>query len=148
VSTRVQRIPGREWGTRDSKEDTKTRVWSRRQFYFFPRLNLYHNRGNGGRGEVWNIYAGQGHSTHVVTWCQQDVGFSERLQVITLCILTSDVFLSKVTTLSYNYSSWPLCINLLQLAGDFPWTQSYLTVTIILTLIIEGFKGITPNIYA
>jgi len=36
-------------------------------------------------------------------------------------------------------------ISLLQLAGDFPWTQSYLTLTIILTSIMEGFKGIAPN---
>jgi len=39
-----------------------------------------------------------------------------------------------------------ICTSLLQLAGNFPWTQSYLILTIIITLIMEGFKGIIPNI--
>jgi len=94
-----------------------------RQFYFSPRLNLYHNRGNRGRGKcetfmqakdtvfVWSgnrlILTGRqkGHR-FVVSISQQDVGFSQRLQVITLGILTSGVFLSK-RTLSYYYSSRP-----------------------------------------
>jgi len=63
---RVLRVPGREWGTRDMKKEAKTRVWWWHQFYFFPRLNLYHSMGNRGRGEVWNIYMGQGQSIHVV----------------------------------------------------------------------------------
>jgi len=79
------------------------------------------------RGEVGNIYTGQ--STRMVSWCQQDVGFSERSQV---CHITG-------------CPDHQICISLLQLAGDFPWTQSYLALTIILTSIMEGFKGITPN---
>jgi len=36
-------------------------------FIFFPRLNLYHSRGNRGRGESGNIYESQGHSALVVS---------------------------------------------------------------------------------
>jgi len=41
----------------------------------------------------------------VISIGQQGVGFLETLQVITLGILTSDVFLSNVRALSYHYSS-------------------------------------------
>jgi len=80
--------------------------------------------------------------------------------------LVSRMLVSQKVYRSYYWASWlqiyfsarsqlchitihpdhQICISLLQLAGDFPWTQSYLTLTIILTSIMEGFKGITPNI--
>jgi len=63
---RVRGVPAREWETRDTKKDAKTRVCSRQQFYFSPTLNLYNNMGNRGRGEVRNIYVGQGHNIRVV----------------------------------------------------------------------------------
>jgi len=79
---------------------------------------------------VRNIYAGQGHNIRVVrnrlmlTGCQkghrfvisigqQDVGFSERLQVIALGILTYHIIIII-------HFAHQICISLLQLAGDFP----------------------------
>lgn len=35
-------------------------------FIFFPRLNVFHSRGNRGRGNAGNIYASQGHCALVV----------------------------------------------------------------------------------
>jgi len=46
----------------------------------------------------------------VISISQQGVGFSERLQVITLGILTYHII----------HFDHQICISLLQLAGDFP----------------------------
>jgi len=47
----------------------------------------------------------------VISISQQDVGFSERLQVITLGILTYHIII---------HLDHQICISLLHLAGDFP----------------------------
>jgi len=72
----------------------------------------------------------------VISISQQDVGFSEKLQVITLGVLIYHIII---------HFDHQICNSLLQLAGDFPWTQSYLMLTIIITSTMEGFKGIAPN---
>jgi len=108
-------------GDKRHKEGCQDKSLVKATILFFPRLNLYHNRGNRGRGKyetfmqakdtifVWSgnrlILTGcQKGQRFVISISQLDVGFSKRLQVITLGILTSDVFLSK-RTLSYYYSS-------------------------------------------
>jgi len=64
-------------------------------------------------------------SSHWTSWCQ--MYFSARSQHYHIII----------------HFDHQICISLLQLAGEFPWTQSYLTI--IITLIMESFKGIAPN---
>jgi len=161
LSMRVLRVPGREWGTRDTKKDAKTRVWSRRQFYFFPRLNLYHNRGNRGGQGVKHL-----HRPRTQYLCGQLMStrcwFFRKVTGLSY-LLVSRMLVSQKGYRSSHWASWShmyfsarpqlyhiiihpdhqICI--LQLAGDFPWTQSYLTLTILLTSIMEGFKGIAPN---
>ena len=133
-SMRVQWVP-EENGEQETWR--KPRVWSRR-FYFFPRLNLYHKRGNRGRGEVWNIYTGQAFvwSTDV----NRMLGFQKGYRFV--ISLVSRMLVSQKGCRSCHWASWlqmyfsarsqlhhiiihpnhHICISLLQLAGDFPWT--------------------------
>jgi len=155
----VQRVPGREWGTRD-KKNAKTRVRSKRQFYFFPRLNLFHKGGGSVNhfhrsrtqyscGELMSTGCQKGHR-FVISISQQDVGFFQEGYRSSHWASWRKMYFSAMAEL-YHIIIHPdhqICICLRQLAGDFPWTQSYLTLTIILTSIMEGFKGIAPNTIA
>jgi len=70
--------------------------------FFFPKLNLYHNRGNRERGEVGNIYTGQGHITPMVSWCQQDIRKVTGLS----CLLVSRMLVFQKGYRLSHWASW------------------------------------------
>jgi len=134
------REPGREWGTRDVKKDAKTRVWSRRQFYFSQGwiYTITWVTEGGGKYETFmqakdTVFVWSGNWL-MLTGCQKDHRFVNllvsRMLVFQKCYRSShwvpwhQMYLSARSELYHIiiHLDHQICISLLQLTGDFPWT--------------------------